>query len=705
MFKFFKKKQEPNVDNITPEEKPKNKRKKLGLFFWLMLALGSILFGAVGAQMINENFYTTDISTFSLPTDNGQWIEGTVFKPETATSANPAPAVIFCPGFQRTKESHYDIALEIARRGMVCYIIDPYNQGDSSATMNTSASSAEGGAYGVIPLVNYLYDTGNINYIQKDNIHIVGHSAGGNSTMTAGVYFSNLAGGVFEDCKIKSIYISGYIRNIIDVEYEIDDTTGEYALDENGYYKFTEIGWESSKVASLAINVGFGYCKDDEGAWQNINFTGDITRPDSIEAIALATSGGVHTELRKTGIEDGKIYGQPIDGTMKVGYQENSLHGVQPFDVRATSHILYFLDYVTMANTTINPNDQIWMWKQFFQLIMVVGLFLVITPMAVFIAKIPVFKGVVIKPRIVDEIQRGDMNVVKASPEVEKMTTTELITASKPARPKRKRNWIAWAITFFIGFMIACFSFVPMADLSKLLFADAAAHKVTWIFPERMNNAVMLWALLNGIVGIILYFTTFFFIGGRDGEKVKDLGIKIGWKNFLKTIVVAFLTWVGFYVIIALVDFCFHVDARFTFVAIRVTNERYLAYSLMYFPIFFVFYFSLSLRLNTSSITTNKGKNRWLNYLIGMLMNTLGLILIFAIQYISIADHGLMYWTTNWLFTNMLWILVPLMAILPLIQMKIYKHTNNIWLAAMVTCLIFISISMANSVAHGFFNF
>jgi len=94
-----------------------------------------------------------------------------------------------------------------------------------------------------------------------------------------------------------------------------------------------------------------------------------------------------------------------------------------------------------------------------------------------------------------------------------------------------------------------------------------------------------------------------------------------------------------------------------------------------------------------------------LNYLIAVIMNTLGLVAIFAIQYLSIADHGLMYWTTNWLFTNMLWILVPLMAILPLIQKKIYKHTNNIWLAAIATCLIFVSIAMANSVAHGYFNF
>ena len=665
------------VEDTPIVESPKKRKKKKGLGFYLLLALCLIFGGSIGAQAINENGYRTDISTFVIPTDDGQWVEGTVFKPETATSANPAPAVVFVPGFQRTKESHYDIALEIARRGMVCFIIDPYNQGDSSASMNTSSSSAEGGAYGAIPVVNYLYDTGNVNYIQKNNIHLIGHSAGGNSTLTAGVYFSNLAGGVFENCKVKSIYVSGYIRNIIDADVETDEF-GNTIFDEEGYVSLGSEGvdWEGSKVANLAINVGFGYAKDDEGAWQNINKTGDITRKDSYEALALITSGGVHKELRKTGLEDGKVYGQPIDGTMKVGFQEHTLHGVQPFDVVATSHILYFIDYVTMANSPISPNDQIWMYKQFFQLIMVVGLFLAIVPMCGLIAKIPLFASATREP-----------------------------TAQLQEPPKTKKSWIIWAITFLIGASVACFSFVPLADLAKSLFVEANAHKVTWFFPERMNNAVMLWACVNGTVGLILFFLTWFFVGRKDGQKLKDLGLNIGWKGAASTIAIGVLTWIGFFFLVHLMDYLFNVDARFTFVAIRVTNKRYLTYMLMYLPFFFVYYFSLSLRINTSSITTNNRKKQFVNYAIAVLMNTFGLFSIFAIQYLSIADHGLMYWTTNWLYTNMLWILIPLMFILPIIQKKIYKHTNNVWLAALATCLIFITISMCNSVAHGYYNF
>lgn len=656
--------------------------------FWLCLALGLILLGGFFGQLVNTNSYKTDIVDFTIPTDDGQWVTGVVYKPKSATSSNPAPAVVFVPGFQRTKESHYDLALEFARRGMVCFIIDPYNQGDSSASLNTSSSSAEGGAYGAIPLVNYLYDTTNVNYIDRDKISIVGHSAGGNSALTAAVYFSNLAGGVYENCKIKAVYVSGYIRNIISVDVETDEAgntlfedpvTGELTTDKfKGFVKLGDEGvdWEGCKCANLAINLGFGYCEFDEGAWQNINLTGDISRIDSYESLALMTSGGNHLELRKTGIEVGKIYGQPHDGTMRVGYQEQTLHGVQPFDVRSTAHILYFLDYLFELNSPIDCNDQVWMWKQFSQLVLMIGVFMLIFPVTQILIDMPFFSSIKFEREL------------------------------KPF-PKTKKSWIIFAVTLLLGATCACFSFVPLADLSKVLFQEAAAHKVTWFFPERMNNAVMLWAFVNGTFGFILFFGSWALFGRKNGEKLKDMGFNIGIKNGLKTILCAILVWFIFYTTIHTVEYVFGVDPRFTFVAIRTTNIRYLIYMLMYLPFFFVFYLSNSVRSNLSQNTSNDGTGwkKVLNYALAVLGNTLGLFGIFAIQYLSIASTGVMYWTTDWLYTNMLWILIPLMFILPIFQKIIYKKCNNVYLGALINCLIFITISMCNSVAHGPFFF
>lgn len=702
--------------NTSLQEEPVNEvkkdKKKLGRDVkFLLIALLLIFVGAFFANMVNTNNHKTDIFDFCIPTDDGQYVVGTTFKPKSATTTSKAPCIVFVPGFQRTKESHYDLALEFARRGIVCFIIDPYNQGDSTASYNTSSSSDEAGAYGAIPLINYLYDTDNVNYIDKEKLSVCGHSAGGNSALTAAVYFSNLCGGIYENCKIKSVYVSGYIRNIIDVDYEIDDNGDqkfakvdesgnyltEYVLDDNGNFVYDDdnnkvtkriyttkedgilslegddaVGWEAGKVSNLCINLGFGYSDIDEGAWQNINLTGDITRPDSYESLALITSGGVHTELRKTGLESGHVYGQVSEGTMKVGFQEHCYHGMQPFDVKASAHIMYFYNMVFELDT-INPNNQTWMWKQFASLVLMVGLFMLIFPVTGLLLKTPFF-------------------------------STICFNHEQKQMPKKAKPWIIFAVTLLCGAAVACFSFVPLADLSKVLFQDAAAHKVTWFFPERMNNSVMLWAMVNGTFGFILFFITYFITGRRENLKEH---FHIGVVNFLKSLLCAFLVWLSFYVMVHIVDYIFNVDARFTFVAIRVTNKRYLVYMLEYLPFFFIFYLSNSVRVNLSAQTNNssKGWGKVLQYVLAVLANTIGLFTIFAIQYVSIGVNGLMYWTTNWLFTNMLWILIPLMFILPIFQKIIYEKCGNIYLGALITCLIFITISMCNSVAHGPFAF
>ena len=51
-----------------------------------------------------------------------------------------------------------------------------------------------------------------------------------------------------------------------------------------------------------------------------------------------------------------------------------------------------------------------------------------------------------------------------------------------------------------------------MVDVAKQLFPTAANRELTWFFPQRMNNPVMLWALLNGTIGFILFFLSITFL-------------------------------------------------------------------------------------------------------------------------------------------------------------------------------------------------
>ena len=127
------------------------------------------------------------ITDIKIPTQNGQWVVGDLFKPRSATAENPAPLVVVVPGFQRSKEALANIAIELARRGIVVISIDPYAQGRSSSSMSRRAATTEG--YGMFAVVDYAASSENLNYIDKSKIAATGHSAGGNAAIRGGNYF------------------------------------------------------------------------------------------------------------------------------------------------------------------------------------------------------------------------------------------------------------------------------------------------------------------------------------------------------------------------------------------------------------------------------------------------------------------------------------------------------------------------------------
>ena len=61
-------------------------------------------------------------------------------------------------------------------------------------------------------LVDYVYDTANLNYVDKSKIGVTGHSAGGLAAMRGAQYFGKLAIKNESKSKLHSVFISGMLR-------------------------------------------------------------------------------------------------------------------------------------------------------------------------------------------------------------------------------------------------------------------------------------------------------------------------------------------------------------------------------------------------------------------------------------------------------------------------------------------------------------
>ena len=679
------KKSVPDNLNAAGTKKPWFKDKaKMCLFVSVFV----ILFSAIFASCFLHDWGKIDIVSVTFPVQNGQYVAADLYKPTSATEDNKAPCIVVVPGFQRTKETQTSMALEYARRGNVVICIAPSAQGDSSASYSGQAATTEG--YGAFAVIDYVYDTDNMNYVDKTRIGVAGHSAGGNAAFKAAVYFAKQAAetGV---SKVHSVFVSGYVMSFNDEDCQ------------------TVMGF---------TNVGAGYALYDEGSFRNEGAGGEHNPADL--RYAPETLSLVNASLKYNGEEEveeaeiGQIYGSPKNSSMVVLYNEHTLHALQPYDMNALASSLEFFDIAFDLQSDMSYMNQTWIYKEMFQGFMLIAAFIFFPAVGALLLRTAPFKSLVHK------------------------------LPAKSPRLKGVGNHLVFWLTFAIGAVCACLLYIPTAHWAQEWFATAQSGTQTWFFPQRMTNATMIWAAINGCISLFLFFAVYFIRYAMRRAKEKkacacacadsaaiqtanvkadtkvqyeavsaksDLplrkhpqleGVAIRIPELLKVIFLALTIFAIFYALDYTFFHLLHVDFRFLFISAHpLTNTSWLVVILMYLPFFFLFYIGNAIRVNITNRV--EGWSEFKSTFISCLGNSVGLIAIMIIQYTVFAATGTIAYTgtsTDWLYVNILFSLIPMMFILPIYQRFFFNRTGKVWLGAIVCCLIFIMMTTSATVIY-----
>ena len=599
---------------------------------WILLAI--VVLSSLGAARIQTAGGDIRVQSIKIPTQNGQWLVADLFRPLSATSDNPAPLVVVVPGFQRSKEALSNVAIELARRGIVAISIDPYAQGGSSASLSRMAATTEG--YGMFAVVEYAAGTPNLNYIDKARIGSTGHSAGGNAAIRGANFFGKEAQRTGQLSKLHSVFVSGYVLTL----------TEEVLKD-------------------VRSNVGVSYAFYDEGAYRNELKNADMRRaPEALRTVNLGRDPGLPSIDE---VELGRYYGDISNRSLRVVHNERILHPFQPYIIEATANQIEYFEKAFELDSGMSSRSQTWYWKELLSLISLVAAVILLIPLGQALLRLPVFASLV-----------------------------HSIPPPLP-KPSGRGRVLFWSL-FAIAALIACFSYIPMAELSQALFIKASTREQTWFFPQRMNNAVMMWAVLNGTVGFLMFWLTYRFHGKQHDVVPEMWGIQVARRELARTLLLAITIFAVYYLLLFTMYYLFHVDYRFLFMGIRVFRPIELLLLLVYAPFFFIFFLSSSLRVNAAMRT--EGQPEWKGMLLAGIGNSLGLLLIVVVQYLTFAVTGTVYWTDGWLYVNLLFAVVPMMFVLPYFNRYFFRMTGRIYLGPMVTCLVFIMILLTNTVVY-----
>jgi len=586
--------------------------------------------------LVQSDFGNVNVKSHTLYSSNNQYVVYDLYKPSSASKENKAPFIVVVPGFQRSKEALSNIAIELSRRGNVVALIDPYAQGMSSSSLSRRAATTEG--YGMFALIDTVSKGNLYDFVDTDKMASTGHSMGGNAAIRGANYFGREAIRENKKSKLHSVYVSGYVLTL--TEKVLED---------------------------VRSNVGVSYALYDEGAFRN-ELQGWDAGNMKIAPEALRTVNSILDENQKLDvIELEKFYGEIDKNTARVIYNERLLHPFQPYNNIATANQLIYFDKVFNSDVKLDPYDQIWQWKELFTLLSMITSLIMLIPLTRFLLKLNFFS-----------------ELVKEVP--------------KPLPVQNRKGKVVFWSIFIIGATVACLTFIPMVDIAKIIFQKASNRELTWFFPQRMNNSVMLWATFNGIFGAILFFGSYHLFGRKAGIKKDSWGIKITNIEIVKTFLLGLLVFLIYYGTLNVIHFIFHVDYRFWFMGVRIFQPQMLLVLAMYFPFFFIFFLSNSLRVNGAMRFENQPE--WISRLVAGLANSSGLIMIIVIQYFVFLYTGSVFWTTNWLSVNLLFGIVPMMFFLPYFNRVFFEMTGRIYLGPVITCLIFIMILSTNTVVY-----
>lgn len=84
---------------------------------WLLIAVALFLLSGLGASAVQNGGGSVEVEDLRWETPSGHTMSAMLFKPDTANTAAPAPAVITSHGWYNSREMQDLNYVELSRRG------------------------------------------------------------------------------------------------------------------------------------------------------------------------------------------------------------------------------------------------------------------------------------------------------------------------------------------------------------------------------------------------------------------------------------------------------------------------------------------------------------------------------------------------------------------------------------------------------------
>jgi len=611
---------------------------------WRMLAISLIfcLVSAVGASFVQTSGGKVTIKDLRWETPSGHMMSALLFIPENATKENPAPAIVTSHGWYNTREMQDLNYVELSRRGYVVMSIDMYGHGNSDAVKPEEWINRGTGMYDAVELM------ADLPYVDKEKIGVTGHSNGARAANWS----------VNEDNKKETPLIASVLLIANDAMYT--DDPGE-----PWYWALKPKDADYANVYG-SRDVGIVAAQYDEFFFRSLKPDGTSTAPRDFIKTSSAQS------FLNFGIDpkDGEkresytIYKQKIDGVeaSRIIYNPAQIHPWNHFSKTVVTSTIEFFEDSLGAPNPIAATNQIWQLKAWFNFLGLIGFGMFI----VSITKVLLYTSAFAS--------------LRAAKKVEPLAA--------PVGMGKIWFWGGLAASAVVSYF------------SYLLLYNWSVENIKPFFPQFVPFYIGNWSLATGVFSLIVMFFSYHFYLKQNGFSLRDTGVVISFKALVKTIGMAMSVAALSYSLVFIADYFFKTDFRLWVLTVKAFTPDKLLIALKYLPFFLLFYIVNSIAINCFNYV-KIGSKEWINTAIVALFNSLGIIIIVAVQYITFFAAGEVYYQDLshiigiWLFP-----IIIILIVAAVISRKIYKATNNPYLAGFINAFIVTLITVTNTLTQ-----
>ncbi len=592
-----------------------------------LLIIGLVVIGlAAGmARLIETDYGKVAVSTIRISDPNGVIIAAKLYRPVAASPTNKMPAVISTHGYQNDKLTNDSFSIELSRRGFVVLSPDVIGHGDSGSGVSVGGVLADPKYTGSVQSV-YEY-TRSLPYVDVDNIGAMGHSMGAIITQRLG---ANNPG-------IKALNIQcGFpgdpsLRNVLLTQARYDE---------------------------------FNFFRDGQFIVDNLPST-----KGRMDAFGLTTP-----------VQWDTTYGSFADGTARRAALIQMEHHLLPLQKKSVAEAVSWMNLALQAGKpTLDPNRQVFMWKEVLGLITLLGALFLLIPLTNLLLALPFFAPV-------------------AQP-----------MPSRYAASKGKW-WLFAAINAAIGGI----TYPIMTQFGAL--SDKVQAILPW-FKFQVGNGVFLWLLVNIIIGTVLFILWYRGASKKEGVTMYDMGLSfdrqktvLDWAIIGKTVLLGAVLFAVLYALEGISEWLLGQEFRFVWPYMRQfpNPERFGMFILYLIPACAFFFINGGLFL-FGQIRQKEGSSPaktqllwWVKVLFAFLA---GLLVVWMIQYIpwfifnkgpGFELLGLPQFSAMW--PLMLQVYIPEFMVLLFLHTWFYRRTGRIYLGALVTSSLMIWFLAAGSV-------